>query len=85
MARYIDADVLLRDIDKMFANSGCINHEKEMLDEIRYAETVDAIPVIRCPQCGHSLDDRGMLYCDLFRQYRGAEDYCSSGVAREAI
>ena len=47
MPRYIDADALTADIQTTIEESGCVNHEGEILDCIAYADTVDAVPVVR--------------------------------------
>lgn len=47
MPRYIDADALMADIQTTIEESGCVNHEGEILDCIAYADTVDAVPVVR--------------------------------------
>ena len=41
MARYIDVDALLQDIERTIDDSGCVNHEREIMDCIRYAPTVE--------------------------------------------
>ena len=45
--RLIDADALLSDIERTIEESGCVNHESEIMDCVRYAPTVDAAPVVR--------------------------------------
>ncbi|NLO32703.1 MAG: hypothetical protein GX117_05010 [Candidatus Hydrogenedentes bacterium] len=45
--RMIDKDALLADIEKTIAESGCVNHEGEIVDCIEYAPAVDAVPVVR--------------------------------------
>ena len=47
MARYIDVDALLQEIECTIADSGCVNHEREIMDCIHYAPTTDIIPVNR--------------------------------------
>jgi hypothetical protein len=49
--RLIDADALMADIERTIENSGCVNHEGEIMDCIRYASEVDAVPVVRCREC----------------------------------
>ena len=58
MTRLIDADALKaqiqREIDIYFdENGGGIHTAMEARDEIDYAPTVDAVPVIRCKDCIH--------------------------------
>jgi hypothetical protein len=45
--RVIDADALLSDIERSIEESGCANHEGEIMDCVRYASEVDAVPVVR--------------------------------------
>ena len=45
--RLIDVDTLMADIKKTTEESGCVNHESEIMDCIRYASEVDAVPVAR--------------------------------------
>jgi DNA-directed RNA polymerase subunit RPC12/RpoP len=45
--RVIDADALLSDIERTIEESGCVNHEGEIMDCVRYASEVDAVPVVR--------------------------------------
>ena len=45
--RLIDADALMADIECTIENSGCVNHEGEIMDCVRYAPEVDAVPVVR--------------------------------------
>ena len=45
--RLIDADALLSDIERTIVESGCVNHEGEIMDCVRYASEVDAVPVVR--------------------------------------
>lgn len=41
--RLIDADALLTDIEKTIEESGCVNHESEIMDCVEYAPTIDLI------------------------------------------
>ena len=45
--RLIDKDALLSDIERTIGESGCVNHESDIMDCIRYASEVDAVPVVR--------------------------------------
>lgn len=45
--KLIDADALMDDIKETIENSGCVNHEGEILDCIAYADEIDAVPVVR--------------------------------------
>lgn len=79
--RLSDVDALLAEILHDIETSGCVNHERDMLDSIRYAPTIDAVPVVRCYECQHSdtiaagyskhIDTGEMMACRIFR---GTED-----------
>lgn len=45
--RLIDVDALLADIEKTIEESGCVNHESEIMDCVEYAPEVDAMSVVR--------------------------------------
>lgn len=74
--RLIDADALMDDIKNTIEESGCVNHESEIMDCIRYASEVDPVPVMRgeweqdgeypwllnCSVCSDSIE-RGTNYC----------------------
>lgn len=45
--KLIDADALMDDIKETIENSGCVNHEGEILDCIAHADEIDAVPVVR--------------------------------------
>ena len=49
--RLIDKDALLSDIERTIEESGCVNHEGEIMDCVWYAPSVDAVQVCRCRDC----------------------------------
>lgn len=51
--RLIDKDALMADIERTIENSGCVNHEGDIMDCVRYAPSVDAVQVCRCRDCTH--------------------------------
>ncbi len=56
----------------------------DMAKEVEDAAADEPTVVVRCKSCVQIVQDRNVgLYCHLFRQYRNAEDYCSSGEAKE--
>ena len=88
--RPIDADALLSDIERTIEESGCVNHEGEIMDCIRYASEVDAVPVVRCKDCKHN----GTWQChmeydeyhpeaDIHHEMHGDDDFCSYGERKE--
>lgn len=60
--RLIDIDDLLYDIERTIEESGCVNHEGEIMDCVRYASEVDAAPVVR-GEWVKSDDYKGWLVC----------------------
>jgi hypothetical protein len=64
--RLIDADALMADIERTIENSGCVNHEGEIMDCVRYASEVDAVPVVR-GEWVKSDDYKGWLVCSACR------------------
>jgi hypothetical protein len=46
MADLIDRSALLDEIQHDIENSGCVNHEREIMDCVRYAPAIDAVPVV---------------------------------------
>jgi hypothetical protein len=88
--RLIDKDALLSDIERTIEKSGCVNHEGEIMDCVRYASEVDAVPVVRCKECGHydttgfPALNPGTGWCD--KMGKGVHDdfYCSYGERKES-
>lgn len=46
MSDLIDRANLLAEIQLAIEDSGCVNHEREIIDCVRYAPTIDAVPVV---------------------------------------
>ena len=89
--RMIDKDALLSDIERTIEESGCVNHEGEIMDCVRYASEVDAVPVVRCSECRFRntswYDKRDMLesFCRWDRdESPNDDDYCSYGEKMES-
>ena len=59
MARLIDADALL----DYFRNE---HHESEVIEAVKDAPTIDAVPVVRCKDCKHY---KSTLFCN-FHKHR---------------
>ena len=92
MSRYIDADELLKTINKNVAeahNERCA----QLLEAILNAPTADVVEVVRCKDCScaESLPS-GLLRCQLHSVYSmfgnsifnvKPDDYCSYGERRE--
>lgn len=82
----ISRSVLLDDIRKTIDASGCVNHEGEMLDCIRYASAVDAVIPVRCAQCKHFKRNlENDTYCSSVNGLTDPEedDFCSYGERRD--
>ena len=87
--RMIDKDALLSDIERTIEESGCVNHEGEIMDCVRYASEVDAVPVVRCRDCKRYMLGPFGMGCmvhfnrktDIFTH--NPDDYCSYGAKME--
>ena len=79
--RLIDADALISDIERTIGESGCVNHEGEIMDCVRYAPIIEAVPVVHGkwirmdethPETG--LNTHYCSICDY--EIDGLEPYC---------
>lgn len=43
---YISRESVLADIEQTIENSGCVNHESEIIDCVRYGSAADVLPVV---------------------------------------
>ena len=96
MARYIDADLLLKDIDESVVfsvrngkNSPELRGAKKILDQIiKHISTVDVVEVVRCCKCEYSkkatINDKGFKICPASGMEITDNDFCSYGERREA-
>ena len=72
MARYIDADLLLKDINKSVVfsvrngtNSPELRGAKKILDQIiKHKSTADVVEVVRCKDCKH----RETFECPMYHE-----------------
>ena len=46
MEEYISRDLVLADIEQTIEDSGCVNHERDIIDCVRYATAADVAPVV---------------------------------------
>ena len=87
MPRYIDADALISDIERTIEGIGCVNHESEIMDCVRYATEVDAVQVVRCGECRYrelaKVNCKGYTICPASGMEITDDDYCSYGERRE--
>lgn len=45
---YISRESVLAGIEQTIENSGCVNHEREIIDCVRYGSAADVVEVVRC-------------------------------------
>lgn len=77
MTRLIDADALNLDYEVDMADDWKTAHE--MANIVKYAPTVDAVPVIRCKDCKYN-DAQQWVACTLIPQMFGKtadNNFCS--------
>ena len=78
----IDKDALLSDIERTIEESGCVNHEGEIMDCVRYAPTADVGPVVY----GEWVDHGGFVTCSVCGEEQYGHDnrrnYCPNCGAR---
>jgi hypothetical protein len=88
MSRYIDADVLIADLDKGLWGK---DWDKALAEAIiNNAPTIDAVSVVRCKQCKYAevadpTDDQDGYICQFHRGsiwFSGS--YCSWGERKES-
>ena len=83
---YISRESVLADIEQTIENSGCVNHESEIIDCVRYAGAADVVPVVRCGECihrvnmEHSMDNKEICCGRMAMRVMALDDYCSHGV-----
>ena len=75
--RLIDADALPRLMQIFEANGKRREQEVVLAKIIDNAPTIDAVPVVRCKDCGHY--DNADRWCSLNRFICGKEDFCTWG------
>ena len=86
--RLIDADrlseVIYDNVSALYEDAVCA--KEDCLAEIEAAQTVDAVPVVRCRECKHC--DPENYYCDhpmgtAAPLRRKPDDFCSYGERKE--
>lgn len=85
--RLADVDTIYDEVEKQYKGSTGIerNCNRNFLDLICDAPTIDAVPVVRCRECVK----HGTEYCPLMNHYIGEDetdpdDFCSYGQRKEA-
>lgn len=80
MEEYISRDLVLADIEQTIEDSGCVNHESEIIDCVRYATAADVVEVVRCKDCEQYVTGKlGYGKCNFFKTAIFSEFYCRYG------
>lgn len=85
MARYIDADVLVKMLNnkaKTDYEMGLYNHgalTQSFIRLVESQETVEVEEVTKCKDCCSCIECGNVLYCTHFNHNVDEEDYCSQG------
>ena len=86
--RLIDADNLTKNLTYDIANHPIHGNFKITMASVRAAisnaPTVDAVPVVRCPQCEHH-EDNGYHFCNKWEHFLpdDSEFFCAFGERKE--
>ena len=79
----IDREALLADMSQTVENSGCVYHEDEIIDCVKYAPTIDAVEVVFCKNCIYrataKVNCKGFTICPASNMEITDNDYCSYG------
>ena len=78
MARYIDADTLL----KRLCDEDPSHMEDYYYNAIINAPTADVVEVVRCKDCKNYDNCNSNRYCNYFREVVGSYHFCSYGERR---
>lgn len=76
--RLIDANGLYDECVMDSCDTACF-------DNIKNAPTIDAVPVVRCENCGYRYPEKCLkkqYFCSLHKVLRKHDDYCSQGYAK---
>lgn len=80
MEEYISRDLVLADIEQTIEDSGCVNHERDIIDCVRYAAAADVVEVVRCKDCEQYVaGELGYGKCNFFKTAIFSEFYCRYG------
>ena len=91
--RLIDADALIQDLDELQKDMIFTSHGERMIfddmidfavNRIEDAESIDAVPVVRCKDCKHWIpcqgeELKGHMYCEWAQWLVGENAYCVYG------
>ena len=85
--RLIDADrlseVIYDNVSALYEDAVCA--KEDCLAEIEAAQTVDAVPVVRCRECKKHSEANGKHYCKFWRMYcpDDSDFFCKAGERKE--
>lgn len=86
--RLIDADAL--DIEREVELADDWNTAHEIANCVKYAPTIDAVPVVRCKDCKHwctdsmpRMQDANVHFCVMVDFYSTADWFCAYGELKE--
>lgn len=85
--RLIDADRLSEaiydNVSALYEDAVCA--KEDCLAEIEAAQTVDAVPVVRCKDCARCITYRGVTFCNKWRTFPEVEldGFCSYAERKE--
>lgn len=85
--RLADVDTIYDEVEKQYKGSTGIerNCNRNFLDLICDAPTIDAVPVVRCRECIYATrPGDNLVYCDNFERDMMPDDFCSVGERKEA-
>lgn len=81
MPRYIDAEILIHNINE---NRELSRWAKDVAILCVMDTPVENVArIVRCKDCKHSNSDSRYLLCGIYREATGAERFCSSGECRK--
>ena len=87
--RLIDADrlseVIYDNVSALYEDAVCA--KEDCLAEIEAAQTVDAVPVVRCRECKKHSEANGKHYCKFWRMYclDDSDFFCKAGERKEGV
>lgn len=85
--RLADVDMIYDEVEKQYKGATGIerNCNRNFLNLICHAPTIDAVPVVRCRECIYATrPGDNIVYCDNFERDMMPDDYCSVGEKKEA-
>ena len=83
--RLIDADAMMMRVNGHGTNKYGVLHDVDIRTFINEQPTIDAVPVVRCGECGHYHSEDDPAYCDeLCTIHIDKTDGCLRGIKRGA-